>query len=79
MSENDIYRWFHVHTDYTEVIRSIETTSKTPLEIAEHTGIDIRRVADALEKLERSKAVVYQDGKWKATDLAIKVLMKYYG
>ena len=79
MSESDIYGWFRADDDYAKVVKSIEITPKTSSEIAEHTGISIRRVASVLESLERSKAVVYQGDRWRSTDLAIKVLKKYYG
>jgi transcription initiation factor IIE alpha subunit len=79
MSESDIYGWFQAHDDYIKVVKSIETTPKKSSEIAEHTGISIRRVASVLESLQRSKAVMYQDDRWRSTDLAITVLKKYYG
>lgn len=78
MSESDIYGWYRASEDYRKAIISIETTPKKASEIAERTRMTLDRVADILEALERSKAVIFEDDKWKATDIAIKVLNKYF-
>ena len=77
MSEREILSWLK-YDDYRAIVETCETTPKSAKDIAKSIGKSISEVAEMLATLEDCKAIEYTEEGWKATELAIKVLNKYF-
>ena len=77
MSEGEILVWLKFDK-YRKLVETCEITAKPAKEIARLINESVSETGDMLETLERHKAVEYREGGWKATELAIRVLNKYF-
>ena len=78
MSERDIFGWLKFG-DYRKIFETIMETPKSAKAIATLKRTSLSEVAEKLERLESIRAVNFSEGRWKATDLGIKVWKKYFG
>lgn len=76
ISESDILNWIKFE-DYRKVVEACEATPKSGAEIARLIG-DPKRAAEILDILERYGALKYTEDGWKATEIAIMTLKKYF-
>ena len=79
MSESEILAYIGSSADFRNVLITISEEPKTASKIALDLGLGPHKVASTLNVLENCRAVAYDSGKWKSTDLALKVLQKYFG
>ena len=77
MTEREIFEWLR-HDDERKCVEFCETTPKSAREISKWINKSIGETGQILERLERNKAIEHLAQGWKATELAIKVLNKYF-
>lgn len=77
MPERDIFSWLRFDEE-RKVVEICETSAKSAKEIARLTNQSESNTAEILDRLERCEAIVHTSEGWKTTELAIKVLNKYF-
>ena len=77
MPEKEILEWLKLEK-YRRLIETCETTAMPAKEISKLISESASETGDMLETLERHGAVKHGEGGWKATELAIRVLNKYF-
>ena len=77
MPEREILHWLKVE-DYKKAVEACEASPQSAEGIANLTNLDASRIGEILERLESDEVIVHTSEGWKPTELAIKVLNKYF-